>query len=253
VHGTLPLKEGPPRWGGSSIAAPGGSKKKNKKNRGGNKLQTGAPVAAAAAAGGQNPRGKRSRQQRSKPGSCPVHPGSHHSASECREILKLTERISKRCEQASKDDSSPPRRSGKEKVSDAGAAAAEKELGYQTPKKDLKGLYHQSDSEFRDDECCKKLYVMYGSSSELVSWRDIRTLRREVFSVKLGAPKVAPHQWWRSTTISFEPSDCPENMAGAGVLPLVTAPTVANIKLHHMLIDGGAGLNVISYAAFKQL
>jgi hypothetical protein len=42
-------------------------------------------------------------------------------------------------------------------------------------------------------------------------------------------------------------------MAGAGVLPLVTAPTIANIKLHHVLIDGGAGLNIISYAAFKQL
>ena len=42
-------------------------------------------------------------------------------------------------------------------------------------------------------------------------------------------------------------------MAGAGVLPLISAPTIANIKLHHVLIDGGAGLNVISYAAFKQL
>jgi hypothetical protein len=94
---------------------------------------------------------------------------------------------------------------------------------------------------------------MYGGSSELVSRRDVKTLRREVFSVKPGAPKVAPHQWWRSTTISFGPSDYPENMAGAGVLPLVTAPTIANIKLHNMLIDGGAGLNVISYATFKQL
>jgi hypothetical protein len=71
--------------------------------------------------------------------------------------------------------------------------------------------------------------------------------------VRPGAPKATPHQRWRSTTISFGPSDCPENMAGAGVLPLVTAPTIANIKLHHVLIDGGAGLSVISYAAFKQL
>jgi hypothetical protein len=37
------------------------------------------------------------------------------------------------------------------------------------------------------------------------------------------------------------------------MLPLVTAPTIANIKLHHVLIDGGTGLHVISYAAFKQL
>jgi hypothetical protein len=42
-------------------------------------------------------------------------------------------------------------------------------------------------------------------------------------------------------------------MAGAGVLPLITALVVANMWLHHVLIDGGAGLNVISHAAFRQL
>jgi hypothetical protein len=71
--------------------------------------------------------------------------------------------------------------------------------------------------------------------------------------VKPATLKVAPHQRWRITTITFGPSDCPENMAGAGVLPLVTAPTISNVRLHHVLIDGGAGLSVISYAAFKHL
>jgi hypothetical protein len=71
--------------------------------------------------------------------------------------------------------------------------------------------------------------------------------------VKPATPKAAPHQRWKNTTISFGPSDCPENMLGAGVLPLVTAPTIANVRLHHVLIDGGAGLSVISYAAFKHL
>jgi hypothetical protein len=244
---------GPAEMGGSSVAAPRSGKKKNKKNRSMNKPQTGAPVAAAAAAGGQNPRGKRPRQQYTDPGSCPVHPGAHHSAIECREIQKLVECLSKRRDQASKDDSSPPRWSGKDKVSNTDAAAAERELGYQTPKKDLRGLFHQPNSESGGDERHKKLYVMYGGSSELVSRRDVKTFHREVFLVKPGAPKAAPHQRWRSTTISFRPSDCPENMAGAGVLPLVTAPTIANIKLHHVLIDGGTGLHVISYAAFKQL
>jgi hypothetical protein len=42
-------------------------------------------------------------------------------------------------------------------------------------------------------------------------------------------------------------------MAGARVLPLVTAPTIANTRLHHVLIDGGASISVISYAAFKHL
>jgi hypothetical protein len=66
-------------------------------------------------------------------------------------------------------------------------------------------------------------------------------------------PKAAPHLRWRSITISFGASDCPDNMAGVGVLPLITAPVVANMRLHHVLIDGGDGLNVISHAAFKQL
>jgi hypothetical protein len=39
----------------------------------------------------------------------------------------------------------------------------------------------------------------------------------------------------------------------ADILPLITAPVIANIKLHHVLIDGGAGLDVISHAAFRQL
>jgi hypothetical protein len=147
MHGTLPPQGGPAQTGGSSVAAPGCGKKKNKKNRSMNRPQAGAPVAAAAAARGQNSRGKHPRQQRTDLGSCPVHPGARHSAIECHEIQKLAERLSKRRDQASKDGSSPPRRSGKEKVSDADAAAAERELGYQTPKKDLKGLFHQSDSE----------------------------------------------------------------------------------------------------------
>jgi hypothetical protein len=42
-------------------------------------------------------------------------------------------------------------------------------------------------------------------------------------------------------------------MAGVGILPLITAPVIANMRLHHVLIDGGAGLNVINHVAFKQL
>jgi hypothetical protein len=71
--------------------------------------------------------------------------------------------------------------------------------------------------------------------------------------VKPGTLKAAPHQRWKSTTISFGPSDCPENIAGAGVLPLITAPIIANVRLHHVLIDGGVGLSIISYVAFKHL
>jgi hypothetical protein len=81
--------------GGGAVAQGGGKKKK--KNRGGGKPLSGALVAAAAARG-QDMRGKRPRQQGGDSGSCPIHPNGHHSASECREILKLAKRISERRE-----------------------------------------------------------------------------------------------------------------------------------------------------------
>jgi hypothetical protein len=182
-----------------------------------------------------------------------VHPNSHHSAVECREIIKLAKRVSERREQTSKDGSPPRRRPSKERVDDGDVAVGEWDLGYQSPEQVLKDIL-TGDSDFGDDtDRRKKLYVMYGGSWELTSRRNVKSLHREVLSATLGVPKAAPHQQWRSTTISFGASDCPENMVGAIILPLITTPVIANIKLHHVLIDGGAGLNVISHAAFRQL
>ena len=117
----------------------------------------------------------------------------------------------------------------------------------------MKNLYKEDDSDSGDNERRKKLYVMYGGSWGLTSRREVKALRREVLAARSGSPRAAPHQKWRGTTISFGPADCPDNMAGAGVLPMIVSPVIANIQLHDVLIDGGAALSVISYAAFKQL
>jgi hypothetical protein len=182
-----------------------------------------------------------------------MHPNSHHITSECREIIKLAKRVSERCEQTSKDGSPPRRRPGKERVDDGDVAAGEWDLGYQSPEQVLKDILTGDSDSCDDNDRRKKLYVMYGGSWELTSHRNVKSLRREVLSATPAVPRAAPHQRWWSTTISFGASDCPENMAVAGILPLITVPVIANIKLHHVLIDGGAGLNVISHAAFRQL
>jgi hypothetical protein len=182
-----------------------------------------------------------------------MHPNSRHSALECREIIKLAKRVSERREQSSKDGSPPHRRPSKERVDDGEVAAGERELGYQSPKGGLKDVFTRDSDSGDDDDRRKKLYMVYGRSWELTSRRNIKSLRREVLLAVPGVPKAAPHQRWRSTTVSFGASDCPENMAGASVLPLITALVIANMRLHHVLMDGGAGLNVISHATFKQL
>jgi hypothetical protein len=182
-----------------------------------------------------------------------MHPNSRHSASECRQIIKLAKCVSERREQTSKDGSSPRRRPGKEKVDEGDTAAGEWDLRYQSPEGVLKDVFTGDSDSGDDNDRHKMLYVMYGGSWELTSRRNVKSLRREVLSAVLGVPKAATHQRWRSTAISFGASDCPKNMIGAGTLPLITAPVIANMRLHHVLIDSGPGLNIISHAAFKQL
>jgi hypothetical protein len=182
-----------------------------------------------------------------------VHPNSRHNGVECREIIKLAKRVNERREQSSKDGSPPRHRPGKEKVDDGEVAVGEWDLGYHSPEGDLKDVFIGDSDSGDDNDHRKRLYVMYGRSWELTSRRNVKSLRREVLSAVPGVPKAAPHQRWKSTTISFGASDCPDNMAGAGVLPLITAHVIANMRLHDVLIDGGVGLNVISHAAFKQL
>jgi hypothetical protein len=164
---------------------------KKKKNRDHDRSQSSAPVAAAAT-GGRDERGKRPRQQGSDSGSCPVHPNSRHSASECREILKLTKCISERREQASRDGSPPRHRPGKEKVDEGDLAAGEWDLGYQALEQVLKEIVTRDSDSGDDDDHRKKLYVMYGRSWELTSRRNVKSLRREVLLATPGVPKAAP-------------------------------------------------------------
>jgi hypothetical protein len=148
--------------GGSGVATQGGGKNK-KKNHGHDRPQSGGTVVVAAA-GCRDERGKRPRQQGSNSGPCPVHPSSRHSASECREILKLVKRISKRREQASKDGSPPRCRPGKEKVDEGDLAAGERDLGYQSPEQVLKDIFTRDSDSSDDNDRRKKLYMMYGGS-----------------------------------------------------------------------------------------
>jgi hypothetical protein len=66
-----------------------------------------------------------------------VHPNSRHSAADCREIIKLARRVSKRREQSSKDVSPPHRRPGQKEANEEAATMEGRDLGYQSPEGDL--------------------------------------------------------------------------------------------------------------------
>jgi hypothetical protein len=147
--------------GGSGAVTQNGNKKK--KNYDHERPQSAAPVIVAATAG-RNERNKHPRPQGGNSGSCLVHPNSSHSASECREIIKLAKRVSERREQASWDGSPPRRRPGKKKVDEGDAAAGERDLGYQSPEGVLKDVFTGDSDSGDDNDLRKKLYVMYGRS-----------------------------------------------------------------------------------------
>jgi hypothetical protein len=128
---------GAAQTGGSGTVPRDGKNKK--KGRGHEKPRSTAQVIATATGGWGN-HNKRPRPQRGNSGSCPIHPNSRHSTAECREIINLAKRISERREQSSKDGSAPRRRPSKERVDDGKVAAAERDLGYQSPEGVLKDV-----------------------------------------------------------------------------------------------------------------
>ena len=125
---------------GGSGAVLWDGKKKKKKDRDYQRPRSTALVATAVTRG-QSDRNKRPRPQKSGSGPCPVHPYGRHSAAECREIIDLAKCVSERREQSSKDGSPPRRRLSKEKEDDGEVAAAERDLGYQSPEGDLKDIF----------------------------------------------------------------------------------------------------------------
>jgi hypothetical protein len=130
----------------SSGAVTQDNKKKKKKNCVNEKPHSAALVVAAAT-GGRGDRSKRPRPPRGNGGTCPVHPNGRHNTVECREIIDPAKRVSARREQSSGDGSPPRRRPGKEKADDEEVAAAEPDLGYQSPEGVLKDVF-TGDSNF---------------------------------------------------------------------------------------------------------
>jgi hypothetical protein len=53
--------------------------------------------------------------------------------------------------------------------------------------------------------------------------------------------------------ITFDTADHPDRNVGVGVLPLVVSSVINNVTVTKMLVDGGAGLNLISVKLMEKL
>jgi hypothetical protein len=230
-------------------AAAEGSGKKKKKADDKDKPLTSAPIATATSTGG----GHGCQPSTSDEGGqwCPVHNSKCHNNEECREIKKLVEQFHEQQKlQPRRDGTTPWQWEGKQKV--VPKDDKDEEMEFQDTKSSLKAVYVHYDSDSSTDEHNKTLHVMYGGSWDITSRRVVKTVCRAV-ATAAPARKEAPHHMWMETSIGFDASDCPKNMVGAGQLPLLISPTIANVRLYHILVNGGAALNLISLVAFQKL
>jgi hypothetical protein len=58
---------------------------------------------------------------------------------------------------------------------------------------------------------------------------------------------------WSTSKIGFDEEDHPTSTKGVGTIPLLCMPTINNIAVNRTLIDGGAGLNIMSVEVFEMM
>src|SRR3954470_16345611 len=91
-----------------------------------------------------------------------------------------------------------------------------------------------------------------GGASLHTSHRQLKQWAREVNAAEPPVESRKPPKW-SSAPIIFDIEDHPDRTTAIGCLPMLVSPTVRNLKVTKMLVDGGAGLNLISSAVLQKL
>ena len=89
-----------------------------------------------------------------------------------------------------------------------------------------------------------------GGAQAPLSNRHFKQLTREIAAVQPGVD--AQKLRWSQFPISFDAGDHPKTTRTVGTIPLVCTPTINNVAVTRTLIDGGAGLSVISVETFEK-
>jgi hypothetical protein len=81
---------------------------------------------------------------------------------------------------------------------------------------------------------------LLGGAQAPLSNRHFKQLSREIAAAQ-------------PSKIGFDEEDHPASTKGVGTIPLLCTPTINNIAINRTLIDGGAGLNIISVEVFEKM
>jgi hypothetical protein len=83
-----------------------------------------------------------------------------------------------------------------------------------------------------------------------LSNRHLKQLSREITAAQPNVGNCLMK--WSTCKIGFNEEDHLASTRGVGTIPLLCTPTINNITVNRTLIDGGAGLNIISARSLRR-
>nr|AAX96464.1 retrotransposon protein, putative, unclassified [Oryza sativa Japonica Group]ABA92565.1 retrotransposon protein, putative, unclassified [Oryza sativa Japonica Group] len=172
---------------------------------------------------------------------CTVHNTSLHDLADCRAVKSLAERTRKWEEERRQE-----RREGKSPAVPSGNRRSEAKQ--KAPAEDI----DDGDDDLGFQEPGATIATVDGGACAHVSRRSLKAMKRELLAA---APTHEATRWarWSEVALTFDQTDHPPCVARGGQIAMVVSPTVCNVKLGRVLIDGGAALNILSPAAFDAI
>nr|ABA94864.1 retrotransposon protein, putative, unclassified [Oryza sativa Japonica Group] len=172
---------------------------------------------------------------------CTVHNTSLHDLADCRAVKSLAERTRKWEEERRQE-----RREGKSLAVPSGNRRSEAKQ--KAPAEDI----DDGDDDLGFQEPGATIATVDGGACAHVSRRSLKAMKREL---QAAAPthEATRRARWSEVVLTFDQTDHPPCVARGGQIAMVVSPTVCNVKLGRVLIDGGAALNILSPAAFDAI
>ncbi|SPT20207.1 unnamed protein product [Triticum aestivum] len=191
---------------------------------------------------------------------CKIHRTKGHDLQSCKKVEQLVQLQRAEYERHDKEkaqgDAGGPgmKRPGKE----VRRGKEKQRQGDRPPRGRDKGEDDDSD-EMDEDETSEQEFqkatevlCVDGGASLHASRRQLKQWVQEVNAAEPPVESRKPLRW-SSTPIVFHIEDHPDRTTAVGCLPMLVSPTIRNLKVTKMLVDGGAGLNLISSAVLQKL
>nr|CAH67174.1 H0211B05.11 [Oryza sativa] len=172
---------------------------------------------------------------------CTLHNTSLHDLADCRAIKSLAERTRKWEEERRQE-----RREGKAPAAPAGNRRGEAKQ--KAPAEDI----DDGDDGLGFQEPEATVATVDGGACAHVSRRSLKAMKRELLAA---APthEAMRRARWSEVALTFDQTDHPPCVARGGQIAMVVSPTICNVKLGRVLVDGDAALNILSPAAFDAI